>query len=174
MDSSNENNPSCLSRRRLLLTGATTMIMSSFPGVGSAVPLKAKTFERKYIAKASDLKLDTPVDFLYPFDDMLSSNMLVKLGVSAGSGVGETGDIVAFSQFCTHMGGPLHGTYKGQHKAVGPCPMHLTTFDLTRHGMVISGHATESLPQIILELDGDSIFAVGVMGLIYGRHSNFS
>jgi arsenite oxidase small subunit len=46
--------------------------------------------------------------------------------------------------------------------------LHLTTFDLTRHGMVISGHATESLPQIVLEVQGDDIYAVGVQGLVYG------
>ena len=35
--------------------------------------------------------------------------------------------------------------------------------------MVISGHATESLPQIILELDGDDLFATGIAGLTYGH-----
>ena len=34
--------------------------------------------------------------------------------------------------------------------------------------MVISGHGTESLPQIVLEIDGDDIYAVGVLGLVYG------
>ena len=34
--------------------------------------------------------------------------------------------------------------------------------------MVISGHGTESLPQIVLEVQGDDIYAVGVMGLVYG------
>jgi arsenite oxidase small subunit len=81
---------------------------------------------------------------------------------------GQKKDIVAFNQQCTHMGGPLDGTYKPQHQVLGPCPLHLTTFDLTRHGMVASGHATESLPQIVLEIKGDDIYAVGVMGLVYG------
>jgi arsenite oxidase small subunit len=62
----------------------------------------------------------------------------------------------------------LQGTYKDAYQALGPCPLHLTTFDLTRHGMVISGHATESLPQIVLEVQGDDIYAVGVQGLVYG------
>ena len=48
----------------------------------------------------------------------------------------------------------------------------MTTFDLTRHGMVVSGHATESLPQIVLEIVGDDIFAVGAQGLIYGYSAN--
>lgn len=162
----------CLSRRHLLFAGATTLIMTSIPGFAGAVSLRTKRFERKAIAKLSQLKTDEPLEFRYPFDDMLSSNLLVKLGTEGGGGVGPAKDVVAFSHFCTHMGGPLHGAYKGQYKAIGPCPMHLTTFDLTKHGMVIAGHATEALPQVMLEVEGDEIFAVGIMGLVYGRHSN--
>jgi arsenite oxidase small subunit len=50
----------------------------------------------------------------------------------------------------------------------------LTTFDLTKHGMVAAGQATESLPQIVLETNGDDIWATGVMGLIFGYHSNLA
>lgn len=49
---------------------------------------------------------------------------------------------------------------------------HWTTFDLTRHGMVVSGHATQGLPQVVLELDGDDIVAFGVLGLIFGYGNN--
>ena len=38
--------------------------------------------------------------------------------------------------------------------------------------MVIAGHATEALPQIILELDGDDIYATGIAGLLYGYSVN--
>ena len=38
--------------------------------------------------------------------------------------------------------------------------------------MVISGHGTESLPQILLEVEGDNIYAGGMIGLIYGRYDN--
>jgi arsenite oxidase small subunit len=38
--------------------------------------------------------------------------------------------------------------------------------------MIIGGHATESLPQVLLELEGDNIYAVGMIGLIYGRYDN--
>jgi arsenite oxidase small subunit len=55
---------------------------------------------------------------------------------------------------------------------LGPCPLHLSTFDLTKHGMIVSGHAVESLPQIVLEIDGDDIVATGVMGLFYGYSQN--
>ena len=70
------------------------------------------------------------------------------------------------------MGGPMAGTYKPDDGALGPCPLHQSTFDLTRHGMIIGGHATQSLPQVLLELEGDDIYAVGMLGLIYGRYDN--
>ena len=54
----------------------------------------------------------------------------------------------------------------------GPCPLHLSTYDVTRHGILVSGQAYQSLPQVLLELDGDDIYAVGMFGLIYGRYDN--
>ncbi|MFQ5434838.1 MAG: arsenate reductase (azurin) small subunit, partial [Anaerolineae bacterium] len=60
----------------------------------------------------------------------------------------------------------------GDVSIAGPCPLHWSTFDLTRHGMVISGHATQGLPQIMLETDGDDIVATGVLGLLYGYYDN--
>jgi arsenite oxidase small subunit len=50
--------------------------------------------------------------------------------------------------------------------------MHLSTFDLTRHGLVVAGHGTQSLPQVVLEADDDVLYATGMMGLIYGFSSN--
>ena len=58
------------------------------------------------------------------------------------------------------------------YKILGPCPLHLTTFDLRRHGMVVAGHATQSLPQLVLEVDGNDIYATGILGLIYGKCNN--
>lgn len=174
-----EEERGCYSRRRFLLMGgsvaAATVFLSAFPesAMGAKMPALLARYPRKKIVKLSQLRNDVPVEFKYPYDDPVhSASFLVKLGVRAGGGVGPEGDIVSFNALCTHMGGPLMGKYKKDHRAVGPCPIHLTTFDLTRHGMVIAGHATESLPQIVLEVKGDDIYATGVMGLIYGRDNN--
>jgi arsenite oxidase small subunit len=164
--------PPCASRRQFLLAGASLVVMSTLPGLAEAVALQVKNYDRRRIAGLGQLAVDQPVEFKYPFDDAYSSNFIVRLGKRAGGGVGPQQDIVAFSHYCPHMGGPLQGTYKKAHKAMGPCPLHLTTFDLTRHGMVIAGHATDSLPQIVLEVRGNDIYATGVMGLVYGRHDN--
>ncbi|MCK4862241.1 MAG: arsenate reductase (azurin) small subunit, partial [Rhodobacteraceae bacterium] len=66
----------------------------------------------------------------------------------------------------------LSGSYKADTKSLGACALHLSTYDLTRHGILISGQAYQSLPQVLLELDGDEIYAVGIFGLIYGRKEN--
>lgn len=162
----------CLSRRRFLLAGAAVVSLAALPGLAFGATAKAlvASYPRKKIGSLSALKAGVPVDFAYPFPDV--SNILVKLGAPAGGGIGKDKDVVAFNQQCTHMGGPLQGSYKDKFQVLGPCPLHLTTFDLTRHGMVVSGHASESLPQILLEVQGDDIYATGVMGLIYGNADN--
>ena len=179
MKTNPEQERPCMTRREFLLASGsvtlTTVFLSSLPGVlgrAEAVPATLATYPKKKIGKVSALKTDKPVFFNYPFDGMHSQNMLVKLGAPASGGVGPKQDIVAFSTLCTHMGGPLAGTYKSRDKVLGPCPLHMTLFDLTRHGMVVAGHATESLPQVVLEVKGDDIYATGVLGLIYGTRNN--
>ena len=166
-----------MTRRRFLLasglTSATVMVTLN-AGTSSAqqVPGMAATYPRKLITKLSALKQDQPVDFNYPDDGAYSESMIVKMGVPAGGGIGPNRDVVAFNYLCTHQGGSLEGTYKADTKSLGACPLHLSTYDLTRHGILISGQAYQSLPQVLLELDGDNIYAVGVFGLIFGRFDN--
>ncbi len=171
--------PACMSRREFLLSGGAAVAvvaLEAVPGVAFAqgqpqLALRAD-YPRQRIASLAKLARGKPLEFAYPYKNV--SNLLVKLGVPAGGGVGPQQDVVAFNQQCAHMGGPMQGTYKDAHQVLGPCPLHLTTFDLTRHGMVVAGHGTESLPQILLELRGDDIYAIGVQGLIYGYSSNLS
>lgn len=179
MKKNQEQERLCMTRREFLLTSGsatlTTVVLSSLPGAlgrAEAVPATLTKYPKKKIGKVSALKTDKPIFFSYPFDDMTSQNMLVKLGVPASGGAGPKQDIVAFSTLCTHMGGPLAGAYKSRDKVLGPCPIHMTIFDLTRHGMVVSGHATQSLPQVVLKTKGDDIYATGVLGLIYGKRNN--
>jgi len=168
----------CMSRREFLLNGGlavTVVAIGGIPGLADAAkaanPMALKaTYPDQKIGRLSALKKGIPIQFNYPYPHV--ANILVKLGAPAGAGVGADADVVAFNLQCTHMGGPMHGTYKPEYQVLGPCPLHLTTFDLTRHGMVVAGHGTESLPQILLDLRGDDLYAVGVMGLIYGYSKN--
>ncbi len=165
-----------MSRRNFLVAGGvtTTVMVTLNPGtaLASAVPASVTTYPRKFVARLSELEQDRPVDFSYPDEGAYSDNMVVKLGVEAGGGIGPDRDVVAFNYACTHQGGPLYDSYKADTKSLGACPLHLSTYDLTRHGILISGQAYQSLPQILLELEGDDIYATGIFGLIYGRMDN--
>ncbi len=169
---------SCLSRRAFLFSGGMAVAIVGLGPLsrafGAGTALQVASYPRKRVARVSQLVEGTPLTFKYPWNDLNSTNMLVKLGLPAGGGVGPGRDIVAFSTLCTHMGGPLAGQYRAQYRILGPCPFHLTTFDLTKHGMVAAGQATESLPQIVLDVTGDDIWATGVMGLIFGYHANLA
>ncbi len=181
-----EKKPACqnngtanLSRRGFLtLSGmaTTTMLLEDlFPGrvVGQdpKTPVEVAPLPRLRIAAISDLQTGQRIAFTYPGQGRHTSCFVVKLGSRAGGGVGPDQDIVAFSSVCTHMGGSLAKGFRPQRGAC-VCPTHLTSFDLNRHGIVIAGHATESLPQILLELKGEDLFATGISGLLYGYAHN--
>ena len=166
-----------MSRRNFLLTsGATTATIMVMVNAGTSeaqnMPATIATYPRKKIGKLSALKPDKPVGFTYPDEGRYAESMLVRLGVQAGGGIGPDRDVVAFNNYCTHQGGPMGGTYKADTKSLGACPFHLSTYDLTRHGILISGQAYQSLPQVLLELEGDDIYAVGIFGLVFGRYDN--
>ena len=171
---------SCLSRRQFVVAssaGAVAIMLGElFPG--RVFPQDAEravnfaTYPRKRVGGLAELVQDEPVEFLYPDEGPHSISFLVKLGRAAGGGIGTEQDIVAFNSLCTHQGGTMRGAYNAEYKIAGPCPLHLSTFDLTRHGIIVAAHATENLPQVVIELEGDDIYAVGVLGLIYGYPSN--
>ncbi len=166
----------CLVSRRGFLLGSTaaTVMVTLNPGTPFAhqVPARIATYPRKLIGSLSKLKQDKPLDFNYPDKGEYSESMLVKLGTRAGGGIGPGQDVVAFNYACTHQGNSLVGSYKKDTKSLGACALHLSTYDLTRHGILISGQAYQSLPQVLLELEGDKIYATGIFGLIFGRFDN--
>lgn len=141
-----------MTRRQVLLSGgiAATVIMIGVPE--AQTPAAASTHPRKLIAKLSDLKVDEPFDFDCPGEGDCAQSILVKLGRQAGEGRGPDKDVAAFNCACPHQGGPLQGAYQAADKALGPCPLHLTTFDPTRHGIFIAGQPCQSLPQALPEL----------------------
>ncbi len=178
----------CISRRQLLMTGgklgglaAMSMLLppqvwagkSKRSGmVSSAVTARTARYPRKKVGRLSALKKDRPVKIRYPGNAEGQKALLIKLGEPALGGIGRNRDVVAFNAFCTHQGGPLEDQYDAKTKTMGPCEFHLSTFDLTRHGMMVTASAVQNLPQIVLELKGDNIYAVGVLGLIYGYPDN--
>lgn len=162
----------CVDRRKFLILGGTAITVLATMGRGAdAQELVSSSYTHKVIGKLSALKAGVPVTFTYPTDDI--ENILVMLNEEAGGGIGDTRSVVAFNTVCPHMGGYLDAsTLRADISVLGPCPLHLSTFDLTKHGMIVSGHSAASLPQIVLQLDGDNILATGVMGLFYGYNRN--
>lgn len=161
-----------LSRRNFMILGGSVITVIATYGAGAgAQELVSSSYTRKVVGKVSELEPGRAITFNYPNDDI--ENLLMMLNEEAGGGVGEARNIVAFNTICPHMGGYMgEAEFRAEHSVLGPCPLHLSTFDLTKHGMIVSGHAVESLPQIVLEIDGDEIVATGVMGLFYGYSRN--
>ena len=126
-------------------------------------------YPKKAVGTASKMARGTPVNFTYP--DASSPCAAVKLGSAVPGGVGPDGDIVAYSTLCTHMGCPVQ--YDGGTK-VFKCNCHFSMFDAENNGQMVCGQATEDLPRVLLDYDAksDTVSAVGVDGLIYGRQAN--
>ena len=141
-------------------------------GGTTVTPMVATAHPRVKIGSVSALNVGDVIDFKYPTEQSAAS--LVKLGRPAAGGLGDDEDLVAFGTDCTHMGCPLAGTFKVEHGILGPCGCHFTTFDLGRRGSVVLGQATENLPQILLDIDGDDIYAVGTLGIFYGFRDNLA
>jgi arsenite oxidase small subunit len=125
-----------------------------------------ETFPRTRIGSLSALETGSPTFFDYPLEGQ--SNILVKLGRDAIGGVGPDHDVVALSNICTHMGCAIQD-FVPDVSVLGPCSCHFTTFDLSKSGMVVMGQATQNLPQVALEVDGDDLYATGVYRLVYGH-----
>jgi arsenite oxidase small subunit len=115
------------------------------------------------------MPVNEPVSFNYPDD--ASPCVAIKMGSPVPGGVGPDSDVVAFSTQCTHMG--CRVSYDAQSRNF-KCPCHFSMFDCEKGGQMVIGQATADIPSIILSYNAadDSVSAVGVDGLIYGRQSN--
>ncbi len=147
---------------QIAVDGFSSSTTTTLPPPPSAV---VGFFQKVKVASVGDVSITEPIKFDYPLQGQ--RNVLVKLGNPVSYGVGPDEDIVSFSSICTHMGCVLD-EYKPEHNALGPCPCHFSTFDLANNGMVTLGQATQNLPQVLLSVEGDDIFATGVVRLVYG------
>jgi arsenite oxidase small subunit len=154
------------------VVGSLASVVSGGAYAGQITELNTGTtlpYPNKVVGKAKSLSVSAPASFNYPDND--SPCQLIKMGKPVTGGVGPDGDIVAYSVICTHQGCPTaydveNGCFK--------CPCHFSIFDAEKDGQMVIGQAPVSLPRILLEYDAatDTIRAVGVNGLIYGRQAN--
>jgi len=156
-------------RRHFIKLGSTgvagVLASQSFaPRTDAATPARYPVIA---VAPLKDVGPGAAIAFAYP--DAGSPAILLRLTESATNGVGPGRDIVAFSTLCTHKGCPV--AFKPERKMF-ICPCHWSTFDPAKAGALIIGQASQQLPQIELRVNNGVVEAVGVSGLIYGRHTN--
>lgn len=147
-------------------TGAASVAQAAEGTVGTNAVL---TYPATAVGKAAELKVNTPLSFSYPDKD--SPCQLIKMGKAVAGGVGPAQDIVAYSILCPHMGCPT--LYDGENRTY-KCGCHFSVFDAEMSGQQVCGQATQNMPSIELlyDLKTDTVHAVGVHGLIYGRQAN--
>lgn len=136
---------------------------------GAAGATTTLPYPKRPVGKAGGMPVNQTVNFSYP--DASSPCYAIRMGAPVTGGVGPNKDIVAFSALCTHMGCPVG--YDGATKTF-KCGCHFSIFDPENGGQMVCGQATEDLPKVLLDYDAktDSVSAVGVDGLIYGRQAN--
>ena len=105
------------------------------------------TLPRVKIAVLSEIPIGGVEAFSYPSEH--DRCWLVRLAER---------DIVAFGQECTHLSCAVVPKVS---EGVFLCPCHEGYFDL-RTGRNISGPPPRPLPRVVLELEGDDVFAVGI------------
>lgn len=165
-------------RRRDFLKGgiggmavATGVGMAAKPARVAAEASKAAeaapAFPAVDIAPLASIPPGAEIPFDYP--DGNSPAVLLRLKQAADAGVGPDRDIVAFSLLCTHKGCPLNYIAERQMLV---CPCHWSSFDPAKGGRLIIGQASQSLPQMTLDVRDGMVRATGIEGLIYGRHTN--
>lgn len=165
-----QRNPARITRREFIKIGSATTLASGLApastATGAPAP-RAVGYPVKVIAELATLKVDAPVAFAYP--DENSPAVLLRLKQAAVGGVGPGNSIVAYSVLCTHKGCPV--AYRPERKLL-ICPCHWSSFDPAKAGQMVIGQGSEPLPQIALRVQDNTIQAVGIAGLIYGRHTN--
>jgi arsenite oxidase small subunit len=136
---------------------------------GEPVGRTTLPYPEQPIGMAAKMPVNQAVNFTYP--DETSPCVALKIGSPVPGGVGPDGDIVAFSTLCTHMGCVVNydaGTRNFK------CPCHFSIYDGEKKGQMVIGQSTTDIPSIILDYNAedDSVTAIGVDGLIFGRQSN--
>ncbi len=160
-----------INRRDFIKVGgagiAGLIVANALPGSAAAQSANALAYPIMDIGPLSALAPGAAIQFNYPDEE--SPAILIRLTEPGLSGAGPEQSLVAFSQLCTHKGCPID--YNAERKLL-ICPCHWSTFDPAKAGAIVIGQASQPLPQITLKIEGDLIQAVGVDGLIYGRHTN--
>ena len=113
----------------------------------ASTPREQRAFEPKAIAKVADLPIGQSAAFNYPRESDLC--ILVHT---------QDGQLKAYSRRCTHLSCPVDWQPDKERLY---CPCHNGAFSV-KDGSVLQGPPPRPLPEILVEVRGDEIFAVGV------------
>jgi Rieske Fe-S protein len=137
----------------LLTSGAFTV--GQYWILAQALQHRNDVLPRAEIAKVDDIKINQIVDFHYPTEK--DPCLLVRLSDT---------QFVAFDRRCTHLLCPVIAQPENQRFH---CPCHEGAFEIAT-GNPISGPPQRPLKRIVLEIQNDTIFAVGVENRTVGRN----
>lgn len=134
---------------------AKFLVLTSAAFVGGQAWIAAQQLLRRIrpsagrvkVASLSELPLGAVRSFSYP--TAKDRCLLVRL---------PEGDVVAFSQACTHLSCAVVPRVA---EGIFLCPCHEGYFDI-RTGKNLAGPPPRPLPRIVLETEGNDIFATGV------------
>jgi nitrite reductase/ring-hydroxylating ferredoxin subunit len=133
--------------RFLVLTSGAFVAGQAWIAAQSLVRHRRGPLPRTRIAGQADVPRGGALMFAYPYAH--DACLLVRL---------PDDQLVAYSQKCTHLSCAVIPDVE---RGVLRCPCHEGYFELAT-GRNLSGPPPRPLPRILLELDGDDIFAVGV------------
>lgn len=162
--------------RRKFLKGSSVAVATPLMAASGQVLAKESAstgttldYPETAIGNANELPVNEAITFNYP--DASSPCAMIRMGHTVPGGIGPDKDIVAYSTMCNHMG--CSTLYDAETRTF-KCPCHFSVFDSEKTGQLVSGQATENLPQITLSYNADSdvVSAVGIDGLIFGRQAN--
>ncbi|MGV3614165.1 MAG: ubiquinol-cytochrome c reductase iron-sulfur subunit [Fimbriimonas sp.] len=131
----------------MTLTSGGLALGSTALAAWSRVPRDHRAFEPVAVAKVTDLSVGRSIGFSYPRPDDLC--ILIQTG---------DGEYKAYSRRCTHLSCPVE--YQADQARLY-CPCHNGAFAL-KDGSVLQGPPPRPLPEIIVEVRGDQIFAKGI------------
>lgn len=156
-----------LSRRGLLVAGATGVVAAAATGAGLAEAAPATSYPKLRVISLTKLRQNQPVAFSYPLEAQAS--VLLDMGHAVPSGVGPKKSIVAYSVVCQHMGCQV--AYQPKIREF-VCPCHQSRYDPERLASIVQGVAPLPLPRVLLQVKQGAVWAVGVDGLIFGYRNN--
>ncbi len=131
----------------LVLTSAAFVVGQGWIAAQDLVRKNRSTAPRTKVARLSEIPIGTATVFRYPTEH--DPCLLIRP---------EADVVLAYSQACTHLSCAVVPRIE---EGVLHCPCHAGYFDL-KTGRNIAGPPPRPLPRIVLSIEGDDVYAVGV------------